>query len=145
MIDVKQAVRTAFFQALDGNLQYQSVAVPIADGLKPPTEATLYVILGSQSGVPKNTFNGWASEESIDLDIISKTDSRGAKEPLDQVAGQILAIICPAVDRSGIVPQAHVQIINVRLDRDQELALSLNSSNTVTRRLLTFKMYVAQL
>lgn len=145
MIDVKQCVRTAFFQALTGELSYNTVAVPIVDGLKDPSDATLYVILAGQSGAQKNTFTGWASEESIDLDIISKTDSRGAKEPLDQVAGQILAIICPAVDRSGIVPQPGLQIINVRLDGDRELALSLNSSNTVTRRLLTFKMLVAQI
>lgn len=144
MIDVKQGVRTAFFNALNGNLTYQATPVPISDEVEVTGNAALYVLIGYQSGVQKNTFDGFASEESLVLDIISKTTDLGAKEPLDQVAGQILAIICPSRPINGLGRQGGIQIINVRLDDDRYLSLSLNASNTMVRRLLTFKMYVSQ-
>lgn len=146
MIDVKQGVRTAFFQALNGHLTYNAIPVPINDELKAPNStANLWVVLASQAGAEHNTFSGWASDETIDLDIVLKTSAQGAKEPLDQVAGQIFQLICPTVQTNGLPPQAGLQFLNVRLLADRYIPLSLNSSNTVIRRILTFKLYVAQL
>lgn len=146
MIDVKLGVRTAFFQALNGNLTYNSVPVPVSDDIKPfGSTSPIYVILASQSGAEKNTFSGWASDENIDLDIIFKASTQASKQPLDLVAAQILNLICPSVTASGLAPQPGMQFLNVKLQSDRYLSLALNASNTVERRILTFKLYVAQL
>lgn len=146
MIDVKAGIRTAFFTALSGHLSYNSVAVPVSDDMKPINNtAPNYVILATQGGTQKNTFSGWASWETINIDVISKVSITTGKLVLDNIVGQILEIICPSVTRTGIAQQPGLSINNVRLEEDHYLPLSLNASNTVQRRILTFKMYVSQL
>jgi HK97 gp10 family phage protein len=83
--------------------------------------------------------------ENIDLDIIFKASTQASKQPLDLVAAQILNLICPSVTASGLAPQPGMQFLNVKLQSDRYLSLALNASNTVERRILTFKLYVAQL
>lgn len=147
MIDVKQPVRTAFFLALNGHLSYNSENVPVSDDMIPSAYAKqkVYVLLSSQTSNPKNTFSGWASEETIDLDIIYKASAYGAKEPLDQVAGQIMAILNPSITVNGLSAQPGVQFLNVIVKADRYLPLSLNQSNTLERRILTYSVYVSQL
>lgn len=146
MIDVKAGIRTAFFAALNGRLSYNSVAVPVSDDMKPINNTgPNYVILATQGGTQKNTFSGWASWETINIDVISKVSITTGKLVLDNIVGQILEIICPSVTRTGIAQQPGLSINNVRLEEDHYLPLSLNASNTVQRRILTFKMYVSQL
>lgn len=146
MIDVKLGVRKAFYEALNGNLLYNAVQVPVSDDIKPTGNTSpIYVILATQTGAEKNTFSGWASDETIDLDIIFKASTQASKQPLDLVAAMIIEIICPTITTSGLPAQPGMQFLNVKLQSDRYLSLALNASNTVERRILTFKLYVSQL
>jgi hypothetical protein len=145
MIDVAAGVRTAFFQALNGLLTYSGAVVPVSDGSQSiPATTAMYVILGNQSSAQRNTFNGWATDETIDLDIIYKTATQGSRLPLDQVANQILEILLPTINTTALPVQEGLQFLNVVLSTNRYISLALNSSNTVERRILTFKLYVAQ-
>lgn len=146
MLEVSSLVRKAFYQALNGNLTFNSAPVPVSDDIKPVGNTSpIWVVLGSQTSSPKNTFNGWASDETIDLDIVYKTSTSSGKLQLDLIAGQILRIIWPTITTNGLPAQTGVQFLNVILSANRYIQLSLNSSNTVERRILTFKLYVAQL
>lgn len=151
MIDVKKPLRTAYFQLLSGQLTYNGTDVTVSDEITPPGALSgLYVILASQSGSNQDTFDGNASWELIDLDIVAKASIYTSKEPLDSIAGQILDLLFPynAVPGTAAVcalpDQAGVQILSVRLERDRYLTFGLNTANSVIRRILTFKQYIAQ-
>lgn len=145
MIDVKMPVRKAFFQALNNNITYNATPIQVADGMRTNiTPLGLYVILAGQTGTPRNTFSGWASDETIDIDILYKTADNNAKSVLDGVADQMLRLLLPSVTTNGLPTQAGCQFLNLVLQSDRDLTLSLNPSNTLGRRLLTFKLYVAQ-
>lgn len=148
MIDVKEPLRTAYFQALDGQLFYDGKPVPIGDEMAPfGDDVSLYVIIAGQSDGQENTFQSWGSFEELNLDIINKTTARNSKEPLDNVAGQILAILFPDPANkgvSGLPAQPGIQINSPVLSSNRYIPLSLNSSNSVLRRIMTFKQHILQ-
>lgn len=145
MIDTKKFLRTAYFQALNGLLTWNGVNVPVSDEMAPINNTSqVYVIIAAQSGSVENTYQSWGSLESIDLDIVYKALTVGSKEPLDDVAGQILGILFPAPGSTGLIPDAGIQINAAHLESDRYISLSLNSNSSVNRRILTFKQHVLQ-
>lgn len=145
MIDVKQPLRMAYFDLLSGALTYGGNPVPVSDDAKKLGDAsTLYVILSSQSGADSSTFQTFDSDETIVLDIVFKSGARVNKETVDNIAGQILAILIPYPGVSGLSSPPGTQINCVRLKDDRYLTLQLNSSNSVVRRLLTISHHVRQ-
>lgn len=146
MIDVSLGVRTAFFQALNGSLTFNGNPVPIGDDMKPVgSTAPMWVILASQTSVPRNTGNAWATDETIDLDIVFKTSTTTGKKSLDLVANEILGIIFPNPPGTiGIPAQPGMQFLNLMVSANRYISLALNSSNSVERRIITIKLYVAQ-
>lgn len=145
MIDVALGVRTAFFQALNNRIVFDGNPVPVGDDIKPGVSSSpVWIVLGSQTGTQRNTFNAWASDETIDIDIVYKTSTQSGKATLDNIAAQILAVIFPTRETTTLPAQAGMQFLNVVLSANRYISLALNASNTVTRRIMTMKLYVAQ-
>lgn len=145
MIDVKKPVRKAYYELLNGALSYGSANVPVSDDVKKLADTTaVYVILSNQTGADAGTMQSFDSDENIVLDIVYKGSSRVNKEIVDDVASQILNLVLPRPGEDGLPQQMGVQINCVRVSGDEYLTMSLNSSNSVVRRLLTFKQHVRQ-
>lgn len=145
MIDVKQPLRTAYYSLLNGALTYNTVNVPVVDDvLRLNDPAQVYVLLSNQSGSDSSTFQTFDSEETMTLDIVFKAGVRANKQVVDNIAGQIMALLLPAPGFNNLPPQIGVQFDCVRLNDDRYITLALNSSNTVVRRLLTFKHHIRQ-
>lgn len=145
MIDVKQPVRKAYYDLLNGVLSYGGNVVPVTDDIKKLGDiSTVYVLLSNQSGSDSSTFQTFDSDETIVLDIVFKAGTRANKEVVDAVAGQIVSLVLPIPGSTGLVSGPGVQINCVKLTGDTYLTLALNNSNSVVRRLLTFKQHVRQ-
>jgi hypothetical protein len=145
MIDVKQPVRKAYFDLLFGSLLYNSNPIPVVDDVKNLGDAaTVYTILSNQNGVNAGTFQTFDSVESIVLDIVYKAQSRVNKEVVDSIAGQIFNLVLPAPNITGLASPPGTQINCVELSDDRYMPAMFNGSNTVVRRLLTFKQKVRQ-
>lgn len=145
MIDVKLPIRKAFYDLLNGQLTYGLNLAPVVDDMKNMGDAaTAYVLLSNQIGVDSSTFQTFDSDESIVLDIVFKAGSRSNKAAPDAIAGQILPMVLPAPGVNGLNPSPSIQINCVKLYDDRYMPAMMNGSNTVTRRLLTFKMHVRQ-
>lgn len=145
MIDIKQPLRKAYFDLLNAVLVYNSIPVPVVDDIKYLGDtSTLYVLMSNQDGVDDSTFQTFDSTETITLQIVFKATARANKEVIDNIAGQILGLVLPAPGRTGLASASGVQISCVKLKDDRYLTLSLNASNSVVRRLLTFSHHVRQ-
>lgn len=147
MIDVSQPVRKAYYELLNGNLLYNGIGVPVSDDLKKLQDSgsSVYVLLSNQDGVNSDTMQSWDSDESIVLDIVFKAATRSNKAVVDNVAGQIFALLLPSPTAAAALPvQTGIQINCVRLDSSRYLTSSLGQANTLVRRLLTFKQHVRQ-
>lgn len=145
MIDVKLPVRKAFYDLLSGVLTLNANLIPVMDDAKNLGDPSMtYVLLSSQTGTSANSFQTFDSVETMLLDIVSKAGARTNKETADLVAAQIIPLVITAPGTNGLVPDPSIQINCVELSDDRYLTMALNSSNTVVRRLLTFKMRVRQ-
>lgn len=145
MIDVKQPVRKAYYDLLNGALSYAGNLVPVSDDIKKMADtSTIYVILSNQTGTDSSTFQTFDSDETIVLDIVYKAGGRASKEAVDNIAGQILGLVLPAPGLTGLISGPGVQINCVKLSDDRYMTLTLNSSNSVIRRLITFKQHIRQ-
>lgn len=145
MIDVKQPVRKSYYDLLNGALSFGGNPVPVVDDVKQLGDASMiYVIMANQTGADASTFQTFDSEETIILDIVYKAGARASKEVVDNIAGQIFGLVLPAPGVTGLVSGPGVQINCVKKSDDRYLPLTLNSSNSVVRRLLTFTQHVRQ-
>lgn len=146
MIDVKLPLRTAYFQLLDGALVYNSVPVPVSTDIKKlvDSSATTYVVISSQYGSDVGTFSSFNDQEYVVIDVVCKGKTRVNKDIVDQVAGQILALVIPSPGKNGLPPQAGIQIDCVQKTIDKELDIVVNPGTTVNRRVITFSQTVTQ-
>lgn len=145
MIDVKQPLRKAYYDLLNGTLVNGGNPVPISDDVKKLSDSsTVYVILSNQSGTDSSTFQTFDSDETIVLDIVFKSGARVNKDVVDGIAGQIVSAVLPVPGYNGLITDPGIQVNCVRKTDDRYLTLSLNSSNSVTRRLITFSQHVRQ-
>lgn len=145
MIDPKKPLRTAYYNLLNGALTSNAVPVPVTEDIKTlGSAATIYVLLSNQSGSSAGTFQTFDTDESIVIDIVYKAGARANKDIVDGVAAQIIPLVLPSPGNTGLVSPAGLQINCVVLTDDKYLTLALNNSNSVVRRLLTFKQHVRQ-
>ncbi len=144
MIDVKAPLRTAYYQALNGNLSYLTNIVPVADSVeKLADKDDLYVLLTQQNGFSVNDQGAFRSEETMLLDIVSR-GTRVSKSVVDDIAGQIFAIIFPGVQGNALPPQPGLSVINMRITDDRYLIFATTGGKNVKRRLITITQLCSQ-
>lgn len=141
MRDVNLPVRKAFYELLNGEIEYESQNVPVSDErAKIGNGARVYVLLSSQNTVDVAIKKDNTRTAFITLDIVNKTDSAVSKSVVDTVADQILQ----KVFVTGLTPPVNWQFLNIALDGDRYLNLEVSDTEMIIRRLLTFKITVVQ-
>lgn len=145
MIDVKAPIRKAYYDLLNGSLFVNGVSVPVSDDLKKLQDASanMYVLLTNQQSTNLDTMQSWDSQEDMVVDIVYKA-ARTNKETVDSIAGQILNRVLPAPGIDGLGIQTGVQINCVRINSDQYLPIALGQTQTMTRRIITFRQRARQ-
>lgn len=144
MIDVKAPLRTAYYQLLNGRLNYNGSPVTVSDSVqKLNGQSNLYVIMTQQNGSSENTHHSWNSNETMQLDIVMR-GTRVAKAVVDNIASQILTLVFPAPWGNGLPAQPNITIINARVTDDREMVYTVAGGDNVTRRLITITQYVNQ-
>lgn len=135
-----KAVRMSFFDALNGELTYNSVAVPISD-MKLETDAPVYVLITRQTATlsPQN-YDTFIWETTLTLEIHSVHQDSVTKDIVDEVGEQIEQIIIGTSPQdNGLVQQEGWVIDNVYLSNSSYGGdyLKHGDSNYVIK-LLTF-------
>lgn len=146
MKDTHKPLRKAYYQLLKDVLVYDNTTIPVCDEKqKQGQDNSTCVILSTVSSNPTNTFNGFSREATIVLDIVCKTPSAVSKDIVDSIAEQILELVIPTPATNGLPAQNGFQILNVVLDNDRYLNFSVSDTQSVMRRLLTFRQSINQI
>lgn len=104
MKDTKKILRTAIYNALSGNITYDSVAVPVFDEKAPDGNTyDRFIILSTQqeTSFDRNS-SVWITNSSIDIEIYDKTQSESSKDAVNDIYEDVLEIIFPTVSTIGI-------------------------------------------
>lgn len=112
----ERAIRLAYFQALNGNLSYNSLNIPISDS-KLESNSDVYVVLGNQTTVsePVN-YHEYFYASDITLTIYCLFNNSVSKDVMDNVAEQIENIVLTDTPKTnGLIQQTGWDISGVHL------------------------------
>lgn len=89
-------IRTAYANALLGNITLNGDVVPISDGFAPPENKYPYVIVSSQVEVQRGVKKCKQYEATILLDIVTGSTDPMGRADSEKIANQIENIVIPA-------------------------------------------------
>lgn len=143
MKDTKKILRSAIYTALNGNITYNSVNVPVYDERVPGnTTSNLFIALSTQqeTDIDENDCT-WVTDSTIDFDIVNKTMSEVSKDINDTVYESVLEILLPTRLTVGLSTPSGFQLLNgKRLSSiTQNLTLSSTESILVTTVKMSFR------
>ena len=142
MKDTKKILRHAIFNALDGQITYNSVAVPVVDEkIRNSAPSDLFIVLSTQSESPvERNSSSFNTLSSIDIDIVQKTGTEVSKDGIDDVYEDMLEIIFPSISTLGLTAPSGFQFQEGFRDSCSTsiVATSETQSILVSRVRLTF-------
>lgn len=142
MKDTKKILRHAIFNALDGQITYNSVSVPVVDEkIRNSAPSDLFIVLSTQSESPvERNSSSFNTLSSIDIDIVQKTGTEVSKDGIDDVYEDMLEIIFPAIGTLGLTVPSGFQFQEGFRDSCSTsiVAISETQSILVSRVRLTF-------
>lgn len=140
MIDTKLPLRRAYYELLNGN-----ISVPVYSDIQAlgDTEST-YVLLSSQTSNSSNRMCGWASTDTMLLDIVYKAEGRSNKQTVDAIANEIFSLLLPSPGNNNLPAQPGIEIYNITVVSDNYVPISMGDRKQITRRLITFSQTIKQ-
>lgn len=137
------AIRKSVFDALDGNLTYNSIDVPVYDSkLSGDDGVDVYVIITNQDGQYAGNFIQQAWISTISMTIISVQIDGISKDIVDNVEEQIHNIIAPSVTTTGLAQQTGWKMDNVILLNYNDAA-DLGDVNVVSKT-VTYQLTITK-
>lgn len=150
MIDPEKALRRAVYQALIAvpirmTIDGSNSDVLIFDGPVDDALSNAYIILSNQTGNDDSNKNAFVTNATIVLDIYHRGEYHSNKDYLDDIAEQVEAILLPGgPGTNGLIPQSGVKFGRLERRSASYLELTISSTQSVTRKLLTFSTTVYQ-
>jgi hypothetical protein len=144
----EQAIRTGFYQALNGNLTYNSNPVSITDSIltQGSADSPVYVVFDQQTA-NLNTSGAFRSQIwdcTINVFIISKQTFSVSKEILDTVAEQVETIVIPTVNATNVIAPTGWQFTNMFLQQVNFKEVVLSATQSIIGKTLTFSLKVVK-
>lgn len=142
------AIRTAYFQALNGNLTYDGVNIPITDSIikQGQSDSPVYIVLDKQTANLNRdgAFYMQSWNTTIDIWIVSKQAFSVSREIVDSISEQIENIITPDVTTNGLIEQVGYQINNVFLENVSFMEFRLSETQSIIPKVLTFSQKIVK-
>lgn len=145
MIEVNKLFRKAVYEALNGNLTFDAAIVPVFDEKVIQAEGnSQYVILQSQSNTQQNTFSSFNTDTTLIIQVVAKSWDGVSKDPIDDISNQILQILFPTPNTTGLITQAGIQICNARLQSSSSGVVALQTNKYNVYKFLTVQALIIQ-
>jgi hypothetical protein len=101
VIEVGKAVKRAVVALIDGNLTYGGDNVPLFDG-KVEDNAMVYAMIDVADQTTENScFDMEVNEFNLVFDLVSIREATAKSEVIEEVEGQIRALINPTINEAG--------------------------------------------
>lgn len=142
MKDCSNSVRTIYINALNGNISYNGINVPVYGQDPFRTLPKNYVIISSITEQANNTNNSFQNIVTVDIDIFSEQYKVNDLSIVDNIAGQILNILIPDTQIDGF-DDSDFEVFP--MSRTNSLYLPLyKGDNYVARKIITINNLVNQ-
>lgn len=143
MRDTQKILRAAVYNALNGTVNVGGV-IPVYDEKRPSTStASVYILLSTQQETSNDTQDAFITISSIDIEICQDTGSEVSKDTIDDISNEVLVILMPTRENSGLVSPSNMQILN--LDRRTiTRAFEISPTQSILRKIITLSATIVQ-
>ena len=108
-MELSLSLRTAFYDALNGNITSNGQPVPIYDVFAIPEQPKYpYILLSSQTATQRNVQRCKVYDASLLVDIVTGSTDPIGREQSEEIAGQIEDIVIPSDFTDLIAPGGYV-------------------------------------
>jgi len=144
-MELSNAVRTAYFTALDGQITFDSNVVPVFDAYAVPDGVSYpYILLSSQTSNQLNIKRKKRYNASILIDIVTGSTDPIGRSDAEDIADQVDEIINPDTFKDLDLSAYGYQLGNTTRDGDNDLT-DKNNIYYIYRKLLTYNFLIIKL
>jgi hypothetical protein len=143
MLDCSQDVRNAYITALNGNITYNSVNVPVYGQTPFETTPQNYIVINGISEISNNNNQRFNNNVDVTIEIYSEQYRTNDLSIVDNISSQILNILM--INTSiPVLPNANFQIFPK--ERTSSVYSSLvKGDNFIARKIITINNLVNQI
>lgn len=144
-MELSKAIRTSYFNALDGNVTFNSVVVPVFDAYAVPDGVKYpYILLSSQTSNQLLIKRCKRYNTSILIDIVTGSTDPIGRSDSEDIAEQIENIINPDTFIDLDLYAYGYQLGNTNRSADNDLS-DKNNIYYIFRKLLTYDHLIVKL
>lgn len=144
-MELSKAIRLGYFDALNGNVTFNSKVVPIFDAFAIPESITYpYILLSSQTSNQLRIKRCKRYNASILIDIVTGSTDPIGRSDAEDIAEQVDNIISPDTFIDIGLSAYDYQICDTYRDNDTDIS-DKNNIYYVFRKLLTYNHIVVEL
>lgn len=144
-MEISKAIRTAYFQALNGNITYNSNDVPIYDVYAIPEGVTYpYILLSSQTSSQISVKRCKRYNTTLLVDIVTGNQQPIGRGQSEDIAEQVENIVTPGTFVELDLSTYGYQLLNTELESNTDLS-SKNDTYYIFRKLLRFNSLTVKL
>lgn len=144
-MELSKAIRTAYYTALNGNITFNALPVPIFDAYALPDNISYpYVLLSSQTSNQLQIKRCKRYNSSILIDIVTGSTDPIGRSDAEDIAEQIEDIINPDTYTDLDLSTYGYQLGNTFRDNDTDLS-DKNNIYYIYRKLLTYNHLIVKI
>lgn len=144
-MELSQAIRTGYYQVLNGNVLHNGNPVKIYDVFALPENTSYpYILLSTQTGSQRNLKTGKVYEATLLVDIVTGSLSPIGRKQSEQIAEQIENIINPDSNVDIDITAYGYSIGETVREEDTDLA-DKRSQYYILRKLMRYRHLVSKL
>lgn len=138
--DINTPVRTAIRTALQGNVTYNAAVVNVYSEQNFQDE-DLFILLTTQTETDESDKTYENKRATIIIDVVHEVSAGVTFDVVDNVAGQIMAIMQPSRTTTITIPG--LQVLNLKRLSSNTLNIP-NADKNIMRRLLRYEMILIE-
>lgn len=144
-MELSKAIRVAYYNALNGNVTFESKVVPVFDAFAVPDGVSYpYILLSSQTSNQLSIKRCKRYNASVLIDIVTGSAEPIGRSDAEDIAEQIDAIMNPDTFMDLDLSTYGYQLGNTNRDNDTDLS-DKNNIYYIYRKLLTYNHLIVKL
>jgi hypothetical protein len=141
--DAERVLRKAFYNALNGNVSYNSTNVPIYDEFASDTAGNLFIVLGNQYADDRRNFAKFVTGSVIVVDICHIQNRAMTKDVVDAVANSVKGILMPMLSGTGLTLDSGFSVNNLYRETSSYLS-EQNNTKWAIRKIERYRCDIQQ-
>ena len=146
MKDPIKFIKSAYFDALDGNITYNGDVIPVYDEEADETGGDYYIIISTITDADLPNKGKFMNDVEVLIDVVSQNNFRIdlVKQIVDSITAKVLNTILPSINTTSLLGNSDFQIVDVRKSASNHVPILDTGVKKIVRRLTRFTQIIIE-